>query len=103
MTRIKVPHEKIIVPVEGVQLKVDLKSQYVTVPPGDEARPVSCPICKEALQIEFLEDEEEWVWRNAVKKDDRVSNFLPSGQTRITDSYLGISCNVSCRSCSVGK
>jgi hypothetical protein len=42
------------------------------VPPGDEAKPISCPICKEMLKSEFLEDDEEWVWRNAVKKDDRV-------------------------------
>ena len=46
---------------------------YVVVPPGDEAQAVSCPICKEPLKSEFLEDDEEWVWRNAVKKDDKVS------------------------------
>ncbi len=33
---------------------------------------ISCPICKEALKSEFLEEDEEWVWRNAVKKDDKV-------------------------------
>ena len=45
---------------------------FVVVPPGDEAKPISCPICKETLKSEFMEDDEEWVWRNAVKKDDRV-------------------------------
>ncbi|KAF7776009.1 hypothetical protein Agabi119p4_4402 [Agaricus bisporus var. burnettii] len=64
--------EKVAVPTEKVRSQTNLKSQYVTVPPGDEAKPLSCAICKEVLQIEFLEDEEEWVWRNAVKKDDRV-------------------------------
>jgi len=33
---------------------------------------VSCPICKETLKSEFLEDDEEWVWKNATRKDDRV-------------------------------
>lgn len=42
------------------------------VPPGDEAKQVSCPICKETLKSEFLEDDEDWVWKNAVMKDDRV-------------------------------
>ncbi|EPQ59475.1 hypothetical protein GLOTRDRAFT_55502, partial [Gloeophyllum trabeum ATCC 11539] len=49
-----------------------LRASHVVVPPGDEAKPISCPICKETMQSEFLEDEEEWVWRNAVKKDDRI-------------------------------
>jgi pre-mRNA cleavage complex 2 protein Pcf11 len=49
-----------------------LQAQYVVVPPGAEAQFISCPICKEALKSEFLEDDEEWVWRNAVKKDDKV-------------------------------
>jgi pre-mRNA cleavage complex 2 protein Pcf11 len=45
---------------------------YVVVPPGDEAKPVSCPICKEAIKSEFLADDEDWVRKNATKKDDRV-------------------------------
>ncbi|TFK55983.1 hypothetical protein OE88DRAFT_1652537 [Heliocybe sulcata] len=49
-----------------------LRASHVVVPPGDEAKPISCPICKETLPSEFLEDEEEWVWKNAVKKDDRI-------------------------------
>ena len=49
---------------------------FVVVPPGDEAKPISCPICKETLKSEFMEDDEEWVWRNAVKKDDRVCGFV---------------------------
>lgn len=62
--------------IEKMEKVVDLKSQYVPVPPGDEAKHLSCPICKEMLQVEFLEDEEEWVWRNAIKKDDRVRSPL---------------------------
>lgn len=54
------------------QTEAELRSQFVVVPPGDEAKRISCPICKEHLKSEFLEDDEEWVWRNAVTKDDKI-------------------------------
>jgi len=50
----------------------ELRALYVVVPPGDEAKPISCPICKETIKSEFLEDDEDWVWKNAIKKDDRI-------------------------------
>jgi pre-mRNA cleavage complex 2 protein Pcf11 len=50
----------------------ELRAQFVVVPPGDEAKNISCPICKENMKSEFMEDDEEWVWRNAVLKDDKV-------------------------------
>jgi pre-mRNA cleavage complex 2 protein Pcf11 len=50
----------------------ELRALYVVVPPGNEAKPVSCPICKEAVESEFLADDEDWVRKNATKKDDRV-------------------------------
>ena len=65
---------KALTTVEDMKQGVNVESQYVTVPPGDEARLLSCPICKETLQVEFLEDEEEWIWRNAIKKDDKVNS-----------------------------
>ena len=58
--------------VESAKREADLRSQHVIVPPGEEARVISCPICKETLNFEFLEDEEEWAWTNATKKDDKV-------------------------------
>lgn len=57
---------------EAAKREAELRAMHVVVPPGDEAKPISCPICKELLKSEFLEDDEEWVWRNAIKKDDRV-------------------------------
>ena len=77
--------------------EAELRGQHVVVPPGAEAQSISCPICKESLKSEFLEDDEEWVWRNAVKKDDKVwLHFLSKFgcSTTITD----ISCHMSCRS-----
>jgi hypothetical protein len=35
----------------------ELRAFYVVVPPGDEARPVSCPICKVIIKSELLEDD----------------------------------------------
>jgi len=57
---------------EQAKREAELRAMFVVVPPGDEAKPVSCPICKEPLKSEFLEDDEDWVWKNAVMKDDRV-------------------------------
>jgi hypothetical protein len=42
------------------------------VPPGGEATPVSRPVCKETIKSEFLEDDEDWMWKNATKKDDQL-------------------------------
>jgi pre-mRNA cleavage complex 2 protein Pcf11 len=76
---------------------VELRAFFVVVPPGDEAKPVSCPICKEIIKSEFLEDDEDWVWKNAIKKEDRVCLysvhlFSPSLIVSSTD----IPCNMSC-------
>jgi len=57
---------------EHAKRDAELRAMFVVVPPGDEAKPISCPVCKELLKSEFLEDDEEWVWKNAVKKDDRI-------------------------------
>ncbi len=63
---------KAVAAEEAAKREAELRAMFVVVPPGDEAKPISCPICKEHLKSEFLEDDEEWVWRNAIKKDERV-------------------------------
>ncbi|VDB85436.1 unnamed protein product [Peniophora sp. CBMAI 1063] len=50
----------------------ELRAKTVLVPPGDEAKPIACPVCKEILKAEFNEDDEEWVWRNATAVDGRI-------------------------------
>lgn len=47
-----------------------LRAKTVLVPPGDEAKPVACPVCKEILNAE------EWIWRNATDVDGRVRTIL---------------------------
>ena len=65
---------------ESARRDAELRAQYVVVPAGAEAAPLACPICKETLVPEFQEDDEEWVWKNAVRFDGRVrrsSFFYP--------------------------
>ncbi len=81
--------------IPKIQSTINSKAQHITVPPGDEAKPMSCPICKEALKVEFLEDEEEWVWRNVVQKDDRVSLATLYLNT-ILILLIDLPCNVPC-------
>ncbi|KAG9051444.1 hypothetical protein FS837_006620 [Tulasnella sp. UAMH 9824] len=62
-------------PVSGVssaEREAKLRASYVIIPPGDEARRTTCPICKETIKTEFLDDEEEWVWRNAVSAKGKI-------------------------------
>ncbi|KAJ1309081.1 hypothetical protein OPQ81_004760 [Rhizoctonia solani] len=49
-----------------------LRASYVVVPPGEEAKPAICQICKESIKSEYLEDDEEWVWRNAVNVKGQI-------------------------------
>ena len=90
---------------EVAKREAELRAQYVVVPPGDEAKPVSCPICKETLSAEFFEDDEDWVWKNAVMKDDKVNAHFILFKDFLRDSSLffwrfsGLSCDLSCRSC----
>ncbi|KAJ7904620.1 hypothetical protein B0H14DRAFT_2663686 [Mycena olivaceomarginata] len=54
---------------EGVR---PINAKAAAAAEGEEAKPVACPICKESFKSEWVEDVEDWVWRNAVLKDDRV-------------------------------
>ena len=55
-------------------------AKTVLVPPGDEVKPIACPVCKETLKAEFNgddeDDEEEWIWRNATDVDGRVRSRI---------------------------
>ena len=33
---------------------------------------INMSLCKELLKSEFWKDDEDWVWKNATKKDDKV-------------------------------
>ncbi|CEL63730.1 putative protein C4G9,04c OS=Schizosaccharomyces pombe (strain 972 / ATCC 24843) GN=SPAC4G9.04c PE=4 SV=1 [Rhizoctonia solani AG-1 IB] len=68
-----------------------LRASYVIVPPGEEAKPALCPICKESIKSEYLEDDEEWVWRNAVNVKGQIYHatcFDEAGQASSLASRL---------------
>lgn len=77
---------KVAAAADAAKRDIELRAQFVVVPPGDEAKTIACPICKEPLKSEFQEDDEEWVWKNAVNVDGRVrcfiSFFIPLIQSR---------------------
>lgn len=49
-----------------------LLKKWVPVPSDPAKAATPCPICKEHFQSEFAEDEEEWIWRNAVQAEGQV-------------------------------
>ena len=56
----------------AAEREANLRKMHVVVPPGEESKVVKCPICKEQLETQFLEDDEEWVWRNAITVKGKV-------------------------------
>jgi pre-mRNA cleavage complex 2 protein Pcf11 len=56
--------------------ETQLKDAFVVIPLGEEAKTATCPICKEVLNPEFNEDEEEWIYKNAVEVNGKVSPLL---------------------------
>ncbi|KAH9999279.1 hypothetical protein BJV77DRAFT_976395 [Russula vinacea] len=63
---------KAVATAECAKRDAELRARFVVVPPGDEAKHVTCPICKEVFKSEFNEDDEEWIWKNALKFDDKI-------------------------------
>lgn len=63
------------VSTEAIKRNDALRASVVVVPPGDEAKTIYCPVCKEPLKSDFQEDEEEWIWRNAVQVKDKVCSL----------------------------
>ncbi|WVF71472.1 hypothetical protein IAT40_006277 [Kwoniella sp. CBS 6097] len=43
-----------------------LRQKWVKVPSDSKKAAAVCPVCKEAFKSEWSEEEEEWVWKNAI-------------------------------------
>ncbi|WVQ99414.1 hypothetical protein IAU59_006547 [Kwoniella sp. CBS 9459] len=43
-----------------------LRQKWVKVPSDSKKAAAVCPVCKEAFKSEYSEEEEEWVWKNAI-------------------------------------
>jgi pre-mRNA cleavage complex 2 protein Pcf11 len=54
-------------------LRAELMKKTIIQPSDPEVAARPCPICKEAFKGDFEEEEEEWVWHNAVEEDGVVS------------------------------
>ena len=91
----RLSNAKAIATAESAKRDAELCARFVVVPPGDEAKHVTCPICKEVFKSEFNEDDEEWIWKDALKVDDKVCLFLFRSSQSLT-VRVDISCNVSC-------
>ena len=52
-----------------------LKEKWVKVPQDTKKASSICPVCKEAFVKEWSEDEEEWIWKNALNINGTVSFF----------------------------
>ncbi|KAK1233313.1 mRNA 3' end processing factor [Marasmius sp. AFHP31] len=83
---------------EAVKRDAELRSHFVVVPPGDESKTISCPVCKEILSPEFVEDDEEWVWKNAIKKDDRIYHATCHAEASSNTLVARLRTDVSSRS-----
>lgn len=53
----------------------ELLNKFVMVPPtaATDEEISRCPICKETFKNEYSEEEEDWVWRNCIEIDGKVS------------------------------
>jgi len=73
---------------ESTKRDAELRSRFVVVLPGDEAKHVTCPICKEVFKSEFNEDDEEWIWKNAIKIDDKIYHATCHAEALATSGSL---------------
>jgi hypothetical protein len=92
----RLSNAKAVATTESAKRDAELRARFVVVPTGDEAKHVTCPICKEVFKSEFNEDDEEWIWKNAIKVDDKVRLFWNDLDAIIDAVLTDISRNMSC-------
>jgi hypothetical protein len=61
----------------------ELQSAWIPVPSDPTKAALPCPICKEKFISEFNEDEEEWIWKNAVEADGQVRDVWSGSAKRM--------------------
>ncbi|TIB72520.1 hypothetical protein E3Q06_01732 [Wallemia mellicola] len=57
---------------QQAEYKKQLESMTVPVPADAEDAAKVCPICKEKFKGEFSEEDEEWVWKNALEDGETI-------------------------------
>lgn len=74
-------------------LKEKFAKSFVVAPTDTELAAKPCPICKEAFKSQWSEDEEEWIWLNAIKVDNAHVDGAVGGEV-----YYHASCHYSAKS-----
>jgi len=80
----RLSNAKAVATAESTKRDAELHARFVVVPPGDEAKHVTCPICKEVFKSEFNEDDEEWIWKNALRFDDKIYHATCHAEALVT-------------------
>jgi pre-mRNA cleavage complex 2 protein Pcf11 len=84
----RLSNAKAVASAESAKRDAEIRARFVVVPPGDEAKHVTCPICKEAFKSEFNEEDEEWIWKNALKVDDKIYHATCHAEALLTSGSL---------------
>ncbi|KAH9049175.1 hypothetical protein EDB84DRAFT_1454432 [Lactarius hengduanensis] len=84
----RLSNAKAVASAESARRDAELRARFVVVPPGDEAKHITCPICKEAFKSEFNEEDEEWIWKNALKVDDKIYHATCHAEALLTNGSL---------------
>jgi pre-mRNA cleavage complex 2 protein Pcf11 len=84
----RLSNAKAVASAESAKRDAEIRARFVVVPPGDEAKHVTCPICKEAFKSEFNEEDEEWIWKNALRVDDKIYHATCHAEALLTSGSL---------------
>jgi hypothetical protein len=71
-----------------------LKKRWIKVPQDVKKKTLPCPVCKEIHKPEWAEEEEEWVFRNAIEISGIVRVLTVSSIAK-SDS-VDIPCDMPC-------
>ena len=74
---------------QQIEYKKLLESMTVPVPSDAEDAAKECPICKEKFKGEFSEEDEEWVWLNALESDNEIYHATCFNDSKANASVLG--------------
>lgn len=74
-------------------LKEKFAKTFVVAPTDAELAAKPCPICKEAFKSQWSEEEEEWIWLNAIKVENTSAEGAVGGVV-----YYHASCHYSAKS-----
>lgn len=49
-----------------------LKAVYLSVPADLQLRNAPCPVCQEKFKQQYLDDEQDFVWMDAINVNDKI-------------------------------